>query len=59
MANNQQPTRCTRHLDIKHFVLHDWTEQDLIILCLVSTCDNNFDLLTKPLVRQLFHRHHN
>ena len=59
MANNQQPTHRTRHLDIKHFALHDWTEQDLIILCPVSTHDNNSDLLTKPLGCQFFHRYHN
>jgi len=29
MANAQQPTRRTRHMDIKHFSLLDWVERDL------------------------------
>ena len=28
MANAQQPTRRTRHMDIKHFSLLDWVERD-------------------------------
>jgi hypothetical protein len=30
MANQQQPTKGTRHMNIKHFVLQDWVEHDLI-----------------------------
>ncbi len=32
MANAQQPTRHTRHMDIKKFALLDWVERDLITL---------------------------
>jgi len=32
MANAQQPTRRTRHMDIKTFALLDWVEQDLLLL---------------------------
>jgi len=32
MANAQQPTRQTCHMDIKHFALLDWVEQDLLQL---------------------------
>jgi hypothetical protein len=32
MVNSQQPTRRTRHLEIKHFALLDWVERNLIIL---------------------------
>ena len=32
MANAQQPTRRTRHMDIKHFALTDWVERDLLIM---------------------------
>ena len=28
MANQQQPTKRTRHMDIKHFVLQDWVAHD-------------------------------
>jgi hypothetical protein len=30
MNNAQKPTPRTRHIDIKHFALRDWVEQDLI-----------------------------
>jgi hypothetical protein len=32
MANAQQPTRCTRHMDKKKFALLEWLEQDLLLL---------------------------
>jgi len=57
MANAQQPTRCTRHMDIKKFALLDWVEQDLLILKSISTAENAADGLTKPLAKQLFYRH--
>lgn len=57
MANAQQPTRRTRHMDIKHFTLLDWVEQDLLQLQQISTHDNAADAMTKPLTRQLFYRH--
>mmetsp|Transcript_10383 Transcript_10383/g.14952 ORF Transcript_10383/g.14952 Transcript_10383/m.14952 type:complete len:1434 (-) Transcript_10383:2326-6627(-) len=57
MANAQQPTRRTRHMDIKKFALLDWVEQDLMILQSVKTAENAADGMTKPLGRQLFYRH--
>ena len=57
MANAQQPTRRTRHMDIKHFALLDWVERDLVILKRISTSDNYADPMTKSLGRQLYYRH--
>lgn len=57
MANAQQPTRRTRHLDIKKFALLDWVEQDLLILRNITTSDNAADTFTKSLGKQLFYRH--
>ena len=57
MANAQQPTKRTRHIDIKHFSLLDWVERDLLILKAISTSDNAADAMTKPLTKQLFYRH--
>jgi hypothetical protein len=57
MANAQQPTRCTRHIDIKHYSLLDWVERDLMILTSIPTSNNAADALTKPLAKQLFYRH--
>ena len=57
MGNAQQPTRRTRHMDIRKLVLKDWVQHDLLIMKRINTCDNYSDSLTKPLGRQLFHRH--
>ena len=57
MANAQQPTKRTRHMDIKHFSLLDWVERDLLLLKEISTSDNAADAMTKMLPKQLFYRH--
>ena len=57
MANAGQPTKRTRHMDIKHFALQQWVEQDLLILKRVVTADNESDLLPKNLSRTLFYRY--
>lgn len=57
MANAKQPTRRTRHMDIKHFSLLDWVERDLVLLQTVTTHDNAADAMTKFLPKQLFYRH--
>ena len=59
MANQQQPTKRTRHMDIKYFVLQDWVESDLMRLHSIKTSDNFADAMTKPQARTLFHRHMN
>ena len=57
MANTGQPTRRTRHIDVKHFAIQDWVEQDLILLEVIKTDDNSADHFTKALGRNLFHMH--
>ena len=57
MANAQQPTKRTRHMDIKAFALQDWCDRDLIILHKIHTQHNWADALTKAQGRVLFHRH--
>jgi hypothetical protein len=57
MANAQQPTKRTRHIDIKQFALLDWVQEDLLILHDISTNDNAADAMTKPLTKQLFYHH--
>jgi hypothetical protein len=58
MANVQQPTKCTRHMDIKHFAILDWVEQDMLILETIHTSENVSDAMTKTLNRNLFYRHY-
>jgi deoxyuridine 5'-triphosphate nucleotidohydrolase len=59
MANAQQPTKRTRHMDIKHFVIQDWVLLDLIRLERISTGDNYADVMTKATGRTIFYRHMN
>ena len=57
MGNAQQPTRRTKHIDIKKFALLDWIEHDLIIMQRIKTTDNSSDGMTKSLGRILHYRH--
>ena len=57
MANAQQPSNRTRHIDIKTFALTDWVEQDLITLVDILTLENCADHMTKALPKTLFYRH--
>jgi hypothetical protein len=57
MANAQQPTRRTRHMDIKKFALLEWVEQYLLLLQSIKSSDNAADAMTKSLTKQLFYRH--
>ena len=57
MANAGRPTKRTEHIDIRHFAILSWVEQDLITLKRVPTNDNSSDALTKNTPRILFNRH--
>jgi hypothetical protein len=59
MANAQQPTKNTRHIEVRLFALQDWVEMDLIKLYQISTHDNYSDGMTKALARTLYNRHMN
>jgi hypothetical protein len=55
MANAQQPTRRTRHMDTKHFALQDWVEHDQIEITQIGTANNVSDAFTKALGRIKFY----
>jgi hypothetical protein len=57
MVEAQQPTKNSRHIDIKYYAILNWVEQDLVTLHDISTHDNASDSMTKPLAKQLFFRH--
>ena len=57
MADAKQPTKRTRHMDIKHFKIQEWVEMDLITMKRVHTSDNRSDVFTKALTPKLFYRH--
>jgi hypothetical protein len=57
LSNARQPTRRTRHVDMKHFVILQWTEEERINYSDVSTNNNFSDSLTKPTGRVKFYEH--
>ena len=57
MANAGQPTRQSRHIDIRHYAVLDWVERDLLTLEDVSSHHNCSDTLTKQTGTTLFHEH--
>jgi len=59
MAMAQRPTKRTRHMDIKHFIIQDWLAEDLLCLHRIPTADNFSDAMTKAQGATLFYRHMN
>ena len=57
MGNAQQPTRRTKHMDLKNFALLDWIERNLLILRRIASPDNFVDPLTKPMGKEMHLRH--
>ena len=58
MANSGQPTKRTRHMDVKYFAIQSWVENDLLVLKRIDTNDNEADTMTKNVGRTMFYRHH-
>jgi len=52
-----QPTKQTRHIDIRHCALNDWVERDLVTLEDCASGLNASDLATKQTGGILFARH--
>ena len=57
MTNAQQPTKRTRHVDMKEFVILQWTEEEQIIFEDVPSALNPSDSLSKPTGRVKFYEH--
>jgi hypothetical protein len=57
MASAAQPTKQSRHIDIREYALLDWVERDLIALEDVASGLNASDILTKQTGPLLFARH--
>ena len=58
MAQQRQPTKRTRHMDVKYFAVSDWVEKDLITVTAIPTAENVADAFTKQTPRNLFYRHY-
>ena len=57
MAQAGKPTKKTRHVEIKHFTIQQWTELDLLKFKHIRTSINSSDSFTKATARTLFYRH--
>ena len=57
MANSQRPTKRTRHVDMKQFVILEWTEEEHIMFQDVPTANNPSDSLSKQTGRIKFYEH--
>ena len=55
MTDSEKPTQRTQHIDICHFALLEWVEQDLVCLKQISTKLNMANILTKSKPRIIFH----
>ena len=58
MAQQRQPTKRTRHMEVKYFAVSDWVEKDLITVTTIPTAENVADVFTKQTPRILFYRHY-
>ncbi len=56
MVNAGQPTKRTRHMEVKHFAIQQWVETDLLSLLRIWTSYNESDGMTKNLARTLISR---
>ena len=57
MAHASQPTKQSRHIDIRHYALFDWVERDLIAIEDIASNLNAADIVTKQTGPILFARH--
>jgi hypothetical protein len=57
IANAQQPSRRTRHVDLKHFAILEWTDQEYIHFEGVKSEYNISDSLSKQTGRTKFYEH--
>lgn len=57
MVSAQAPTKRTRHVEIRHFALLQWAEDDYIIAKPIPTDHNPSDSFTKATGRIKFHQH--
>ena len=58
MTNAHQPTRRTRHVELKQFAVSQWVEDEQIIFGDIGTANSISDSLTKQTGRIKLYQHH-
>ena len=59
MANSQQTTRRTRHVEMKHFVILKWKDDKFINFIGTKTDENYSNSLSKPTAKNILQTHRN
>jgi hypothetical protein len=57
LTNAQQPSRRTRHIDMRDFCILQWTEEELVTFSDIPTALNVSDSISKPTGRTNFYEH--
>jgi hypothetical protein len=57
-VHNSKHHDCTKHIDIQHYFIQEAIEGKLIQLVKTPTQEQLADILTKPLSKGLFEKHH-
>ena len=57
LANTQQPMQQTRHVELKHFVILQWTDEKFINFIDTKTDENYSNSLSKLTARTKFYEH--
>ena len=57
LANSQQSTQHTRHVETEHFVKLQWTDDKFINFINTMTDKNFSNSLSKPIERTKFYKH--
>ena len=57
LCNAQRPTRRTRHVDQKFFIILQWTDDEFLKFIQTPTDQNYSDSLSKPTARTKFYEH--
>jgi hypothetical protein len=57
MAENSSSGVCTRHVDTRYHFIREHIEDGFIQIVFVKSCDNNVDLFTKSVSKDIYNKH--
>jgi hypothetical protein len=57
MAENLSSGVHTRHVDTRYHFIHEHIEDGFIQIVLVKSCDNDADLFTKNVSKDIYNKH--
>jgi hypothetical protein len=57
LAENSTTSQRTKHIDVRHHFVRNLIRDGIIVVSFVGTNDNDADLFTKNLAKELFEKH--